>query len=163
MTQTHNEFFIEKEQLPVEITMVTGEELTGSVFVQPTWRRPSIEFDAPVLLNLPDTYLPLQLADGRTRLIAKAHIVLMRGRSTTGDSERRDDELGEPAEVVIRCSNGMVVQGVMMITRVTSNSRVLDYLNRCSEEFIALHEDSATVLVNRRHIVLVHDEFDGTI
>jgi hypothetical protein len=162
MTQTHNEFFIEKEQLPVEITMVTGEELTGSVFVQPTWRRPSIEFDAPVLLNLPDTYLPLQLADGRTRLIAKAHIVLMRGRSTTADSERRDDELGEPAEVVIRCSNGMVVQGVMMITRVTSNSRVLDYQNRCSEEFIALHEGSATVLVNRRHIVLVHDEFDGT-
>lgn len=161
MTQTHNEFFIEKEQLPVEITMVTGEELAGSVFVQPTWRRPSIEFDAPVLLNLPDTYLPLQLPDGRTRLIAKAHVVLMRGRSTTGDSDRTDDELGEPAHVVIRCSNGTVVQGMLMITRVTSNMRVLDYLNRCSEDFIAVHEESATVLVNRRHIVLVHDEFDG--
>jgi hypothetical protein len=161
MTQTHNEFFIEKEQLPVEITMVTGEELTGSVFVQPTWRRPSIEFDAPVLLNLPDSYLPVQLPDGRTRLVAKPHIVLMRGRSTTDPSDLTDEELGEPAQVVVRCSNGIVVQGVLRITRVTSNMRVLDYLNRCSEDFIAVHEGSATVLVNRRQIVLVHDEFDA--
>ena len=66
MTQTHNEFFIEKEQLPVTITMVTGEELCGSLFIQPTWRRPSIQFDAPVLLHLPDAFFPLQLANGRT-------------------------------------------------------------------------------------------------
>jgi hypothetical protein len=50
---------------------------------------------------------------------------------------------------------------VLRITRVTSNMRVLDYLNRCSEDFIAVHEGSATVLVNRRQIVLVHDEFDA--
>ena len=161
MTQIHNEFFIEKEQLPVEVTMVTGEEFTGSLFVQPTWRRPSIEFDAPVLLNLPDAYLPLQLPDGRTRLIAKAHIVLIRGQSTSPDSERQDEEYGEPAQVVIRCTNGIVVQGLLRITRVTSNSRVLDFLNRSAEEFIQLHEGKVTVLVNRRHIVLVHDEFDG--
>jgi hypothetical protein len=161
MTQIHNEFFIEKEQLPVEVTMVTGEELTGSVFVQPTWRRPSIEFDAPVLLNLPDAYLPLQLPDGRTRLLAKRQIVLMRGRSSMEGTESEDGELGEPAQVVIRCSNGAVVQGTLMITRVTSNMRVLDYLNRSAEDFIPLHEGNVTVLVNRRHIVLVHDEFDG--
>ena len=161
MTQTHNEYFIEKEQLPVEVTMVTGEELQGSLFVQPTWRRPSIEFDAPVLLSLPDAFLPLQLPDGRTRLLAKQHVVLMRGRTSVGDIEREDGELGEPAEVVIRCSNGTVVQGTLLITRVTSNMRVLDYLNRSAEEFIAVHERGSTVLVNRRHIVLVHDEFDG--
>ena len=161
MTQTHNEFFIEKEQLPVEVTMVTGEELMGSLFVQPTWRRPSIEFDAPVLLNLPDAYLPLQLPDGRTRLLAKAHIVLIRGKTTSPESLREDDEYGEPAQVVIRCSNGIVAQGLMRITRLTSNSRVLDFLNRSAEEFVQLHEGTSTVLVNRRHIVLVHDEFDG--
>ena len=162
MTQTHNEFFIEKEQLPVEVTMVTGEEFTGSLFVQPTWRRPSIEFDAPVLLNLPDLYIPLQLPNGRTRLLAKAHVVVMRGRSSLEPSDREGAELGEPAHVVIRCTNGTVVQGIMMITRVTSNMRVMDYLNRSAEEFIPVHEGAVTVLVNRRHIVLVHDEFDGT-
>lgn len=161
MTQTHNEYFIEKEQLPVEITMVTGEELVGSLFVQPTWRRPSIEFDAPVLLNLPDAFLPLQLPDGRTRLIAKAHVVLMRGRATQTPAEREGGEFGDPAQVVMRCNNGIVVQGILMITRVTSNMRVLDFLNRSAEEFIQVHDGPATVLVNRRHIVLVHDEFDG--
>jgi hypothetical protein len=85
----------------------------------------------------------------------------MRGRSSVQPPESEDGELGEPAHVVIRCTNGTVVQGIMMITRVTSNMRVLDYLNRSSEEFIAVHEGKDTVLVNRRHIVLVHDEFDG--
>ena len=159
MTQTHNEFFIEKEQLPVAITLVTGEELCGSLFVQPTWRRPSIEFDAPVLLNLPDTYIPLQLANGKTRLIAKAQIVLMRGSSA--DQGANGEELGDPAAVVLRCSNGTVVRGDLMIARVTSNMRVLDYLNRSAEEFILLHEPNGAVLVNRRHIVVVHDESDA--
>lgn len=159
MTQTQNEFFIEKEQLPVAITMATGEELCGSLFIQPTWRRPSIEFDAPVLLHLPDAYFPLQLASGKTRLIAKAQVVLMRG---TGKSDETGDEsLGDPAPVVIRCSNGMVVRGQLYIARVTSNMRVLDYLNRSAEEFILLHEDDGAVLVNRRHIVVVHDESDA--
>ena len=159
MTQTHNEYFIEKEQLPVEITMVTGEELTGSLFVQPTWRRPSIEFDAPVLLNLPDAYVPLQLANGKARLIAKAHLVLMRG--TSAEAAQGMEELGDPAAVVMRCSNGVIVRGNLMIARITSATRVLDYLNRSAEEFILLHESDGVVLVNRRHIVVVHDESDG--
>lgn len=160
MTQTHNEYFIEKEQLPVTITMVTGEEIHGSLFVQPTWRRPSIEFDAPVLLNLPEPYFPLQLANGNTRLIAKAQVVLLRG-SNAEERGNRHDELGDPASVVMRCSNGSIVRGELMITRVTSNTRVLDYLNRTAEEFIPVHEPNTAVLVNRKHIVVVHDESDG--
>ncbi len=85
----------------------------------------------------------------------------MRGKSSVDPKDRDNVELGEPMQVVIRCTNGTVVQGIMMITRVTSNMRVMDYLNRSAEEFIAVHEGSMTVLVNRRHIVLVHDEFDG--
>ena len=159
MTQTHNEYFIEKEQLPVEITMVTGEELSGALFVQPTWRRPSIEFDAPVLLNLPDSYIPLQLANGKTRLLAKSHVMLMRGHNA--DAPAGVDELGDPAAVVMRCINGVIVRGNLMIARITSNTRVLDYLNRSAEEFILLHEADGAVLVNRHHIVVVHDESDG--
>lgn len=159
MTQTHNDFFIEKEQLPVELTMVTGEEVSGALFVQPTWRRPSIEFDAPVLLNLPDAYFPLQVGNGKTRLIAKAQVVLIRGDHSGTDDER--EALGEPAPVVIRCSNGVIVRGDLRIARIASNLRVLDYLNRSAEEFILLHEQDGAALVNRRHIVIVHDESDG--
>jgi len=157
MTQAQNEYFIEKEQLPVEITLATGEELSGSLFVQPTWRRPSIEFDAPALLHIPDAYFPLQLSDGSTRLVAKHHVVLMKG-SRADESEM--DTLGDPAAVVIHCTNGVTVQGDLMITRITSNIRVLDYLNRAPDEFILLHEREGAVLVNRRHIVLVY-EADG--
>lgn len=157
MSEPHNEFFIEKEQLPVEVVLVTGEELRGCLFVQPTWRRPSIEFDAPVLLNLPDSYFPLQLSDGTTRLLAKGHVVLLRGNTSEDDAE----PMGEPAPVVVRCSNGVVVHGNLMLMRVTASVRVLDYLNRSAEEFILLHQGSRAVLVNRRHVVLVQDESNG--
>ena len=160
MTISHNEYFIEKEQLPVEVTLVTGEELRGSLFVQPTWRRPSIEFDALVLLNLPDQYVPVQLPDGSSRLIAKHHVVLVRGDGI--EEEPASPDLGDPARVVVKCSNGDVVEGTNLIARITSNSRVLDFMNHSVEEFIPLHEGDGTVLINRRHIMLVHDESDGT-
>lgn len=159
MTISHNEYFIEKEQLPVEVTLVTGEELHGALFVQPTWRRPSIEFDALVLLNLPDAYVPIQLPDGMSRLLAKRHVVLIRGRHT---EDIQAEEMGDPARVVVKCSSGAPVRGTIMVTRVTSNSRVLDFLNHAAEDFVLLHEGDGTVLINRRHIVLVHDETDGT-
>jgi hypothetical protein len=159
MTQAHNEYFIEKEQLPVDVTLVTGEELHGVLFVQPTWRPPSIEFDALVLLNLPDAYFPIQLANGSSRLVAKRHTVSIRGRGM--DDEVGAEEMGDPAKVVVKCSNGDAIQGTLLVTRVTSNSRVLDYLNHSTEEFILVHEGNGTVLINRRHIVLVHDESDG--
>lgn len=157
MSEPHNEYFIEKETLPVEVVLVTGEELRGCLFVQPSWRRPSIEFDALVLLNQPDSYFPLQLSDGTTRLIAKCHVVVMRGSTAEADSE----PMGEPAPVVVRCTNGLVVHGNLMLMRVTSSVRVLDYLNRSAEEFILLHQGSRAVLVNRRHVVLVQDESNG--
>lgn len=159
MTQAHNEYFIEKEQLPVEITMVTGEELRGALFVQPTWRRPSVEFDAPGLLNSPDEFFPLQLNDGGTRLVAKHCMVLMRG--STAEPEAGTEALGDPVQVVIQCSSDITVRGELTITRSKSNMRLLDYLNRSSEEFILLHEYAGAVLVNRRHIALVRDESDG--
>lgn len=158
MTHTHSEYFIEKQQLPVTISMDTGEDLSGSVFVQRTWREPSIEFDAPALLNGNDAYFPLQLANGKTRLIAKAHVVVMRGEST-GEF---DTSLGEPVQVAIRCSHGLLVQGELRFARLTTGTRVLDFLNHPSEEFIVVLGEDSTMLVNRRHIAVVHDLSDGT-
>lgn len=158
MHQTHNEYFIEKQQLPVTITMLTGEELSGSLFVQPTWRQPSIEFDAPALLNLPEPYFPIQFANGKTRLVAKAHVVLIRGDNPC---ETDDTVVGDPAEVAIRCTNGLMVQGLLRFARITSSTRVLDFLNREGEEFILIHDQSSCALINRRHIAVVHDLSDG--
>lgn len=68
------------------------------------------------------------------------------------------ESMGDPAQVVFQCSNDITVCGELMIARVTSNTRVLDYLNHSGEEFILLHESAGAVLVNRSHIVLIRDE-----
>ena len=139
---------------------MTGESLQGALFVQPTWRRPSVEFDALVLLNLPDAYFPLQLPNGSSRLLAKNHVVFIRGQEV--EDPTRSADMGDPAHVVVKCSTGDVVQGTILVTRVASNSRVLDFLNHSAEEFIPLLETNGSMLINRRHILLVHDETDGT-
>lgn len=155
MTQTHNEYFIEKQRLPVQVVLVNGEDLRGRLFVAPCWREPILEVDAPALLNAPDRFLPMQLDDGTARLVAKSHIVLIRGSAA-------DHELiGEPAYVSVRCTNGCSVSGRLMIAAVAPNTRVLDFLNHTSDDFLALHEPETTVLVHRRHIMVVLDETDG--
>jgi hypothetical protein len=160
MTQIHNEFFIEKDQLPVDVRMTTGEELSGLLFVQPSWRRPSVEYDAPILLNVGEPFFPLQLADGSTRLVAKAHVVMLRGHHP--EPVDGEEAPGEPASVAIRCSNGEEVRGHITITRYAPNMRVLDFLNHVTaDEFIPVHERDSTALINRRHIMLVTDESDG--
>lgn len=155
MTQTQSEYFIEKQQLPVQIVLASGEELRGHLFVPPTWRQPTLEIDAPALLNTPDAFVPMQLDDGSARLVAKVHMVIIRGRAAD------HEVIGEPARVSIRCTNGHAASGQLMIAAVAPNMRVLDFLNHTADEFITLHEPGTTVLVNRRHIMVVLDETDG--
>lgn len=158
MNPIHSEYVIEKEQLPVDLVLADGEGLHGLLFVPPSWRRPSVEFDAPSILRLSDPFFPIQLPDGGTRLVAKSQVMLMRGEA--GDPAGSEDETGDREPVVIWCRHGAVVQGRLLVTRRAPNTRVLDFLNHDVDEFLTVYEERTTVLVNRRHITMVRDDSD---
>ncbi|NUQ12042.1 MAG: hypothetical protein HUU26_06915 [Gemmatimonadaceae bacterium] len=159
MNPIHKEYFIEKDRLPVTVALADGEPVDGLLFVQPGWRKPSVELDAPSILRLADPFFPLQLGDGSTRLVAKAQVVVLRG--APADDGVVPDGSGDVCPVQVWCRNGHVVRGRLIITRFGPNTRVLDFLNHDNDEFLIVHEDGATALVNRRHITMVRDDSDG--
>jgi hypothetical protein len=74
----HNEYFIEKRRLPVEVELVSGEHVGGDLFIQASWRGPSLLEDAPEFMNASEAFFPIQLADGSTRLLAKEHVSVLK-------------------------------------------------------------------------------------
>lgn len=154
-----NEYFIEKRRLPVEIELVTGERVAGDLFIQASWRGPSVLEDAPEFMNSGDAFFPLQLADGSTRLLSKRHVTVL--RCPASEARMPSETIGDPASVSLELRNGSVITGTLMIEALAPNARVLDYLNRSTESFVTLFDDSGDVLVSREQIVSVVNLDDG--
>jgi hypothetical protein len=156
----HNEYFIEKRRLPVEVELVSGEHVGGDLFIQASWRGPSVLEDAPEFMNASEPFFPLQLANGSTRLLAKEHVSLVKAPPT----EDADGAAmyGVPASVTMELRNGSNVTGTLIIEALAPNMRLLDYLNRVTDPFITLHDPAGMLLVNRHHVVSVTILFDGT-
>jgi hypothetical protein len=156
----NNEFFIEKRRLPVEVELVSGERLGGDLFIQSSWRGPSILEDAPEYMNANEPFFPLQLADGSTRLIARRHVLVL--KAPPPDYERNEEQLGDPVTVSIQMSNGSTIRGTLFVEAMSPRARVLDYLNRVHDAFLILHDSSGDLVVNRSHIISLVEERDGT-
>jgi hypothetical protein len=155
-----NEYFIEKRRMPVEVDLVSGEHVGGDLFIQASWRGPSLLEDAPEFMNAPEPFFPLQLTDGSTRLLAKEHVSLLKAPPP----EEADDMAlyGIPAPVSMALRNGSKVSGTLIIEALAPNMRLLDYLNRATEPFITLRDPAGTLLVNRHHVVSVTNLSDGS-
>lgn len=155
----HNEYFIEKRRLPVEVELVSGEHVGGDLFIQASWRGPSLLEDAPEFMNASEAFFPIQLADGSTRLLAKEHVSVV--KAPPPDQPEGAELYGIPESVSIALRNGSSVSGTLIIEVLAPNMRLLDYLNRVTDHFITLREPAATLLVNRHHVVSVTSLSDG--
>jgi hypothetical protein len=155
----HNEYFIEKRRLPVEVELVSGEHVGGDLFIQASWRGPSLLEDAPEFMNASEAFFPIQLADGSTRLLAKEHVSVLKAPPT--DLPEGAELYGIPESVLIALRNGSSVAGTLIIEVLAPNMRLLDYLNRVTDPFITLREPEATLLVNRHHVVSVTSLSNG--
>lgn len=150
---SQNEYFVEKRRFPVELEFATGERCGGHLFIQASWRGPSVQEDIPEYLNSADPFFPLELADGSTRLVARHHVALL--RTSAPDPDRDDARLGEPTPVRVAMRTGTQVDGIVYIEVRPPYLRLLDHLNGLSDPFITLHNASGDVIVNRAHVLYV--------
>ena len=142
-----NDFRIEKSRLPVVLVTVDGQRVSGDLFGHETARD---------VLNAPEPYFPIATMKGRTLLLAKDNVrELFVARE---DAEQEEWEFGTPAEVDVVMQGGSRHLGTILIQQSSGRQRVLDYLNRLGDRFLALHKDEGIVLLNRARIAHVCHE-----
>jgi len=147
-----NDFRIEKSRLPVVLVTVEGQRVSGDLFVQASVRNTLGHETARDLLNAPEHFFPIATMKGRTLLLAKDHVrELFVAREDADDS---DWEFGTPAEVDVAMQGGTRHVGTILIQQSSGRQRVLDYLNRFHERFLALYKEEGIVLLNR--VLIAH-------
>jgi hypothetical protein len=150
-----HEFRIEKDRCAVHVSLVSGETLTGAMFVQHAGEGDPRRESAADVLNSADRFFPIETAAGQTVLVAKDQVVEVLAELPTDDDElRRASARSAMLELVL--AGGIVRSGLVLIEMPTGQPRLLDYFNRLSDRFLALYEASGTRLVNRALIERVH-------
>jgi hypothetical protein len=145
----NNDYKIEKTRLPVVLTMLGGDTLSGDIFVQPYARyRPGRE-SAHDVFNSDEAFFPLAAADGQTTLIAKDQVAEVESEGSM-DDDPANTVAARTAEVEIRLSSGVVRTGAVFLEVPLDRPRLLDFLNRFDRRFLTLHSPDGMRLINRR-------------
>jgi hypothetical protein len=148
-SQPWNDVRIEKERVAVSITMVGGELLRGSLFA-PQIYPPGGQEDPLRLLNESDPFFPLGLSTGEVLLIAKDRVL-----EVVLDAPSNGEELPGSAPTALlqlTLAGGVTHVGSMRLEARAPRPRVLDYMNYCTESFMALRTDDGVRLINRKMI-----------
>jgi hypothetical protein len=143
-----SEFKVERIKHNVEITLVTGERMVGTVFLDPIARNHAGPQDPRELMNDENAFFPFDVR-GKLILIAKDQVRV---------AKYPVDRLGIAA---LRTTNARVilteghVEGAIIIEARTEADRLLDHLNHFEGRFLPMLTANKTIhtLVNRRMIV----------
>ena len=154
MTQTANDYRIEKVRCQVAVTTLDGERLVGDMFLQPfAHHRQGPEAPAD-LLNDDEPFFPLVLPEGDTLLLAKERV---REVEVPEDNPPVDEDpyVGAGvryASVELTLLGNVVRAGLVRVELPYERPRLLDFFNRLSERFLTVYADDGVRLVNRRCI-----------
>jgi hypothetical protein len=148
-SQLWNDVRIEKERVAVSITMMGGEKLSGSLFAPQIYPPGGLE-DPLQLLNEPEPFFPLGLPTGEVLLIAKDRVLEI----VLDDPPSGEEPAGSAPTALLQVTlvGGSSHVGSMRLEVRASRPRVLDYMNHCTERFMALRTDEGVRLINRKMI-----------
>ena len=143
-----HEFRIEKDRCAVRLSLVSGETITGAMFVQHAGEADPRRESAVDVLNSAEPFFPVEMAGGETVLVAKDRVVEVLAELATDEDElRRASARSALLEIVL--SGGVVRSGLVLIEMPSDQPRLLDYLNRLSDRFLVLYATEGTRLINR--------------
>jgi hypothetical protein len=148
-----NRYRIETTRKAVILTMLTGEELRGNVFIHLSSYRPFELEDVSELFNADTPFFPLELASREVILVAKERVAeIAANRADTGDnaSDQNPSEGPIPTALLqIILVGGEVRLGSIRLEMRPDRARVLDYLNALKSRFLTLYTSNEARLINR--------------
>jgi hypothetical protein len=143
-----SDFRIEKIRHPIQLTLVNGIKLLGTVFLEPIARHRSGPQDPRDLLNDDEAFFPFS-ADGTLHLLAKDQVAL----ATYGEVAPESGLSPRMIDVKVSLADGSVVEGAVEVEVRSDSRRLLDHLNAFEDRFLTMTTAGAEhCLVNRRMI-----------
>jgi hypothetical protein len=143
---------IEKERLSVYLTLASGDQVDGSIFVQPLPYGYGGHEQAIDVFNGVEPFVPVQTESGVV-FIAKESVAEVAGLE---DEEAALDEMrrvsARSAALEITMRGGATRTGSVLLEMPSDRPRLLDFLNRYKERFLAVSCESGLRLVNARMI-----------
>ena len=146
-----NLYRIETTRKAVILTMLTGEELKGNVFIHLSSYRPFELEDVSELFNADTPFFPLELQNGEVVLIAKERVAeIAANRLPEGPSDQNPCEGPIPTALVqIVLVGGEVRLGSIRLEARPDRARVLDYLNALKSRFLTLYTSNEARMINQ--------------
>ena len=141
-----NDLRIEKSRLPVEVTLMSGARIDGELYVQASGHHQGFLEDAPEVLNGVEPFFPLALRNGETVIISKDNVHSV---AVARGGVHEDEALGIATRVEMGLRDGERLNGTILIDPVNGKSRLLDFMNRRQERFVALFGRESVLLINR--------------
>ena len=142
-----HEFRIAKDRCSVRLSLVTGETITGAMFVQHASEGHPPRESARDILNSAERFFPVETASGETFLVAKDRVV-----EVLADLPNDHDEIrrasAHPAHLKLILSGGVARSGTVLLELPASQPRLLDYLNCLSDRFLVLYSPEGIRLIN---------------
>ncbi len=139
---------IEKERLSVSLTLAGGLRVDGHIFVQPQAYGYNGHEHAIDVFNGADPFVALQTENG-VLFVAKDSVADVFGLA---DEEAALDEMrrasARSAALEVTLVGGTVHTGTVLLEMPTDRPRLLDFLNRYEERFLAISEEQGVRLVN---------------
>ncbi|HMG71132.1 MAG TPA: hypothetical protein VK544_08440 [Gemmatimonadaceae bacterium] len=147
--ESANQYRIETTRKAVILTMLSGEELRGNVFIHFSSYRPFELEDVSELLNADTPFFPLELDNREVILVSKERVA--EAAANRGDeSDQPPREAPSPTALLqIVLIGGEVRLGSIRLDAPPARARVLDYLNALTSRFLTLYTSNEARLINR--------------
>ena len=144
-----NLYRVETTRKAVILTMLSGEELRGNVFIHFSSYRPFELEDVSELLNADTPFFPLELENREVILVSKERVAEAAADRGEEPDQTPREAPSPTALLQIVLIGGEVRLGSIRLDSPPARARVLDYLNALTSRFLTLYTSNEARLINR--------------
>ena len=148
-----SEYRIEKVRHRIGLTLASGLELEGDIFLQAFARFRAGPEEPVDVLNDAAPFLPLVLPSGELLLVRKSQIAVVSTALPEVDDASETGVVGMHVEIAF--VNGASRSGSIFPELRAGRPRLIDFLNNTSECFVQLFAADQLMIISTAHIAYV--------
>jgi hypothetical protein len=150
-------YWIEKFRCPISLVLTDGRSMGGEIFLNPMSRFRVAPQQPVELLNEPEPFFVLAPTYDERVLVAKASIAIVEAPLPSSDDDDHIDAAHVGVGIDVELIGGASRAGWLFYPTTAGKTRVQDYLNGLTDQFIVLFDSEKTTLVNRHAVANVRE------